>query len=59
MKAKGIVKDYDDRTFRPQGSITQSEALAMVLRLPVEEETQKKAHLQARARECRRRHGDT
>lgn len=50
MKAKGIVKGYDDGTFRPQASITQPEALAMALRLlGLEEEAQKKAHLQARA----------
>jgi DNA-binding protein len=32
MKGKGVIKGYEDGTFRPNASISQAEALAMVLR---------------------------
>lgn len=33
MKGKGVIKGYDDGTFRPNASINQAEALVMALRL--------------------------
>ncbi|HHY38256.1 MAG TPA: S-layer homology domain-containing protein [Clostridia bacterium] len=33
MKGKGVIKGYEDGTFRPNASINQAEALALTLRL--------------------------